>query len=121
MKEDKIVFIVDDNETNRVTAKNALEGIYKTYAMPSAGKMFEMLEKIKPDLILLDIEMPGMDGYDALMLLKLEDAHKDIPVILLTAKNTKDSVLQGVDSGAASYIIKPFEPSLLVERIAQYV
>ena len=121
MKEKKVIFIVDDNETNRVAAKQALENTYKTFAMPSAVKMFEMMGKITPDLILLDIEMPGMDGYDTLRLLKLDDKQKDIPVIMLTAKNTRDSVVQGIDFGAINYIIKPFDPALLVERVAQYV
>jgi len=121
MKAEKIIFIVDDQETNRILAKQALDDRYKTYAIPSADKMFEMLERITPNLILLDIEMPGMNGYDALNLMKMDDKQKDIPVIFLTAKNTRDSVIQGAESGANSYIVKPFKPSLLMERVKQYV
>jgi putative two-component system response regulator len=66
----KTIFAVDDSDTNLATAKKALEGRYRVLTMPSAAKMFALLEKISPDLILLDIEMPEMDGFDALLRLK---------------------------------------------------
>ena len=81
----KIVFIVDDNETNRMAAKTALDNIYTTYALPSAEKMFQLMEKITPDLILLDIDMPEMDGFEAIKVLKSKPETKDIPIVFLTA------------------------------------
>ncbi|MCL1832360.1 MAG: response regulator, partial [Oscillospiraceae bacterium] len=66
----KTIFIVDDSKTNLMTAKTALEGLYKTFALPSAERMFAMLEKKTPDLILLDVDMPDMNGFQAMRLLK---------------------------------------------------
>ena len=60
----KTIFIIDDNDTNLMSAKTALEGVYKTYALPSTEKIFKLAEKIMPDLILLDIDMQEMDGID---------------------------------------------------------
>jgi len=113
----KIVFVVDDNATNLVTAKNALDGTYKTYAMSSAEKMFQLLEKITPDLILLDIEMPEMDGFEAIKILKSNPVTKDIPVVFLTASTVSGDRLEGLCLGANDYISKPFQPALLLQRI----
>jgi len=113
----KTIFIVDDNATNLITAKTALDENYKTYAMPSAQQMFKLLEKIKPDLILLDIEMPEMDGFEAIKTLKSNPETKDIPVVFLTASAVVENRLEGFCLGADDYISKPFVPTLLLQRI----
>ena len=117
----KTVFVVDDNATNLVTAKDALSGKYKTYALPSAEKMFQLLEKIMPDLILLDVEMPEMDGFKALSILKSDEKLKTIPVIFLTAKNDPDSEIHGFEMGAIDFINKPFSPPVLIKRIETHI
>ena len=83
----KTIFIVDDNDTNLMIAKTALDGAYKSFALPSAAKMFKLAEKIIPDLILLDIDMPEMDGFEAMEIMKSDARLKSIPVVFLTAKN----------------------------------
>jgi len=113
----KTIFIVDDNATNLVTAKTALEDAYKTYAMASAAKMFQLLEKITPDLILLDVEMPEMGGFEAIKILKSKSETKDIPVVFLTASTVSEDRLEGLSLGAVDYISKPFIPGLLLQRI----
>ena len=113
----KTVFIVDDNDTNLMTAKIALEGTYKTYALPSAVKMFALAEKIIPDLILLDIDMPDMDGFKAMEILKEDSRLKSIPVIFLTAMNDPEAELRGLEMGAADFIVKPFSKPVLLKRI----
>jgi putative two-component system response regulator len=117
----RTIFIVDDNEANRVSAKVALGDAYSTYAMPSAAKMFELIEEITPDLILLDIEMPEMGGFEALEILKTMPAFKDIPVVFLTAKNDTTSVLAGIMKGVNDYITKPFVSEMLIERVEKHL
>jgi putative two-component system response regulator len=79
--------------------------------------MFEILEETAPALILLDIDMPEMNGYEALKVLKSDARYSEIPVIFVTAKDDADSELEGFDLGAADYITKPFNPPLLIKRI----
>jgi putative two-component system response regulator len=79
--------------------------------------MFMMLERYSPELILLDIDMPEMDGFGAIEILKEKAATRDIPVIFLTAKNDSESELKGLSLGAVDYISKPFSPPLLSKRI----
>jgi len=85
--------------------------------LTSAEAMFETLEEVTPDLIVLDIEMPEMDGYEAMKKLKADERFSDIPVIFLTAKNDVDSERKGFDLGAVDYIRKPFEWEELLARI----
>jgi len=117
----KIIFIVDDNATNLITAKTVLEDEYKTYAIPSAAKMFQMLEKITPNLILLDIEMPEMGGFEAIKTLKSNNETKDIPVIFLTASADSENRSEGLSLGAIDYISKPFIPNILLQRINENI
>ena len=72
MQESKrqIIMLVDDNKANLTMGKSILEKYYDVFALPSADKMFDFLKHVTPDLILLDIEMPGINGYDAIMILK---------------------------------------------------
>jgi len=117
----KTIFIVDDNATNLVTAKDALSNSYKTFALPSALRMFQLLEKITPDLILLDVDMPEMDGFEALSVLKYDEKYKLIPVIFLTAKNDAESEIRGFEIGAIDFINKPFSPPVLIKRIETHI
>ena len=115
------IILVDDNMANLTQGKNLLKALYKVYPAPSAAKLFETLENIIPDLILLDIEMPEMDGYEAIKKLKADHRFTDIPVIFLTAKNDEYSELEGFDLGAADYVSKPFSGPLLLKRIANQI
>jgi len=117
----KTVFIVDDNDTNLMAAKTALDGTYKTFALPSAEKMFKLLEKITPDLILLDLDMPEMDGFQAMSALKSDRKLKSIPVIFLTAKNDAESEIRGFEIGALDFINKPFSAPVLIKRIETHI
>ena len=117
----KTVFIVDDSDTNRMAAKTALDEIYKTYAIPSAQRMFKLLDKITPDIILLDIRMPEMDGFEALEVLKQNENSKNIPVIFLTAKNDPETEQLSHRAGASDFIIKPFFAPDLIERIEKHL
>ena len=117
----KTIFIVDDEDTNRMTAKNALDGIYRAYALPSAARMFKLIEKITPDLILLDVVMPEMDGFEVIQVLKSDERLKSVPVIFLTAKHDPCSEIRGFEAGALDFIHKPFAPSVLIKRIETHI
>jgi putative two-component system response regulator len=112
-----LIMLVDDNPANLRTGKNVLSEQYTVFTAPSAAKMFDLMEKNKPDLILLDIEMPEMNGYEAIKLLKSKQETQDIPVIFLTGKSDSDNELEGLSLGAIDYITKPFMPPLLLKRI----
>lgn len=113
----KSIMLVDDNLANLQVGKTALFAMYRVLTVPSAEKMFTMLERYSPELILLDVDMPDMNGFEAIRILKERAATRDIPVIFLTAKNDSESELKGLSLGAVDYISKPFSPPLLRKRI----
>jgi len=116
----KTIFVVDDSDTNLAKAEESLEDDFNVMTVPSAAKMFALLEKIKPDLILLDIEMPEMDGFETLERLKAGN-WADIPVIFLTG--TINAAIEERSSalGAVGIITKPFSQSVLLEQINQKI
>jgi putative two-component system response regulator len=116
-----LIFLVDDNETSLTAGKNILKDKYRVYPALSADIMFELLENITPELILLDVEMPGVDGYQALERLRKDPARADIPVIFLTAMTDEGSELKGLSLGAIDYIYKPFAAPLLLKRIENHL
>jgi putative two-component system response regulator len=111
------IILVDDNPSNLRAGKNVLSEKYEVYTAPSAAKLFEILADVKPAMILLDIEMPKMNGYEAIRILKAGAETRDIPVIFLTGKTGAEDELEGLDLGAVDYITKPFQPALLLKRI----
>jgi response regulator RpfG family c-di-GMP phosphodiesterase/signal transduction histidine kinase len=119
--EKKLLLLVDDNTANLKVGKNVLSEKYAVITSPSAGKMFSILENNSPSLILLDIDMPVMNGYEAIKILKSKPETKNIPVIFLTAKTESDDELEGLSLGAIDYITKPFQPQLLLKRIEMHL
>jgi len=113
----KKVFLVDDNISNLHIGKSMLHSHYQVFAMPSAVKMFEALGKVIPDIILLDIDMPVMNGYEAIKKLKTEPQYADIPVIFLSSRNDEESIREGLRLGAFYYVHKPYN----LESIINYI
>jgi len=113
----QIIFLVDDNEVNLMACKKALPESYKIYTFTSGLLLFKALERLIPDLILLDVEMPEMGGYDVLAKLKEGPTTSHIPVIFLTALRDEESELKGLSMGGMDYITKPFSPPLLRQRV----
>lgn len=112
------LLIVDDNAMNRDLLARRLdrEG-YRIVTADGGRKALELVASDHYDLILLDILMPDMDGYEVLKILKSNKSTKDIPVIMLTAVNEVESVKHCIDLGAHDYLIKPFNSVLLKSRI----
>lgn len=117
MSERKKIILVDDQIVNLTAGREALSGEYEVFTVPSGEKLLMLLKKVKPDMILLDIEMPVMNGYETVKILKNGPETAHIPVIFLTAKSDVGSELEGLSLGAVDYISKPFVPSLLIKRI----
>ncbi|GHV39197.1 hypothetical protein AGMMS49546_10860 [Spirochaetia bacterium] len=115
--EKDLIMLVDDNLANLQTGKNVLDEKYDVVTTPSAAKMFKLLVHNTPALILLDIEMPEMNGYEAIKILKSNPETANIPVIFLTGKTESDDELEGLSLGAIDFITKPFQPPLLLKRI----
>jgi putative two-component system response regulator len=121
MADKKKIVAVDDSMENLIILKNILKDKYTIFPVPSAGEMFELLEHISPNLILLDVEMPEMNGYEAAQKLKGDDKLKEIPFIFLTSRDDEESIKKGFDSGAVDYIAKPIVVQVLLERIEKYI
>ena len=117
----KTIFIVDDNDVNLSTAEKALSKQYQTFTLPSAPAMFELLDNIVPDLILLDILMPEMDGFEATRLLKGDSRYSDIPVIFLSGQTDAATKERGFELGAVDFIQKPFSEPALLSRIKTHL
>ena len=112
------IIMVDDVRANLTMGRNLLKTFYEVYPVQSAQALFEIMEDVVPDLILLDIEMPEMNGYEAMKKLKADKRYAEIPVIFLTSKDDDNSEMEGFDLGAADYVTKPFSGPLLLKRIS---
>lgn len=115
------IVLVDDSETMLEHGKRILQPLYRIHTVQSAALLFEYLECNLPDLILLDVEMPEMDGFEAIERLKADPRFKDIPVIFLTARSDEESEHKGIRLGAVDYIAKPFSAPLLKKRISNQI
>jgi putative two-component system response regulator len=117
----KKIILVDDIVDNLNQGRELLKKDYKVFPVPSAAKLFEVLEKVVPDLILLDIQMPEMDGFEAIKKLKANERYAEIPVIFLTAKSDAASEKLGLDLGAVDYVSKPFSAPIVLKRISNHL
>ena len=117
MKKKKHIIIVDDVTTNLKCVGEILRDDYSLSMAKSGEQAIAMIEKSKPDLILLDIKMPGMDGFETLECIRNNPENIDIPVIFLTADNDNESELRCLKLGASDFIKKPFEPEIMLSRI----
>ncbi|MCL2500824.1 MAG: response regulator [Defluviitaleaceae bacterium] len=113
----KTIFAVDDNRINLLITEEVLSDRYEVITMLSAAVMFELLEEITPDLILLDIMMPEVDGFAALKRLKEDKRYEDIPVIFLTGKKDNDAEVLAFEMGITDFISKPFSAPILLNRV----
>ena len=114
----KLVLIVDDTPTNVAVVSGVLKDSYRTKVATNGEKALAIATAAeKPDLILLDVMMPGMDGYEVCRRLKDIPATRDIPIIFLTAKTEEVDEEKGFDVGAVDYIHKPFSGPIVLARV----
>lgn len=117
MERKKHILIVDDVTTNLKVAAEVLQDHYQLSMAKSGAQALDFLKKVKPDLILLDIRMPGMDGYETLERIKSNMDTANIPVVFLTVDDQRESEIKGLKMGAMDFILKPFEPDVMLSRI----
>jgi DNA-binding response OmpR family regulator len=118
----KTVLIVDDEADFADMIQMRLEAnSYKVIVANDGQSGIEKAEADMPDAILLDVMMPGMDGFKVLHELKSRESVRDIPVIMLTAKGESKSILRAQQSGAVDYLIKPVDSEKMVEMLRRYV
>lgn len=113
----KCVLAVDDAAIILSRITDALWEHYDVVTVNSGARALKYLEKNKPDLILLDIRMPIRDGFEILRELHTMEDRADIPVVMLTGMEDKRSVMECIKLGICDYILKPFDPDDLLERV----
>ena len=117
-----IVLIVDDNPNNvKVIAVILRQLNYKLVIATSGKSAIELVEKTRPDLVLLDIMMPEMDGYEACEIIKSDKKNENLPIIFLTALNEKENIVKGFEKGGVDYITKPFNKDELISRVKTHL
>lgn len=117
MSEGKIL-VVDDNEMNRDMLSRRLQRQkYDVDVAENGARCIEMMRSGDYDLVLLDIMMPRMNGYEVLQAVKVDDVLKHIPIIMISAVDDLDSVVKCIEMGAEDYLFKPFNPVLLKARV----
>lgn len=112
----KIILIVDDDRLTLATAQRLLEGEYRVVPVNSGKQAYKYLERHTPDLILLDINMPEIGGFEVMETLQKDPRWRKIPVIFLTADRSVETEVECFRVGANDYISKPFEPNILLSR-----
>ena len=113
----KKLLLVDDTVPNLKLLGNMLQDSYSLSFATSGAEALKILEKSRPDLILLDIMMPGMDGFEVCNRIKSNPILAPIPILFITAKADKQSVLKSYELGGQGYILKPFEIEEVTDRI----
>ena len=116
------ILVVDDNKENLKVVGNFLnEEGYKIAFSLNGEEALKLLKKNKFDLILLDIMMPEMDGFEVCNRIKADEELKNVPIIFLTAKSSSEDIVKGFKSGGVDYITKPFKKEELIVRVQNHV
>lgn len=112
------ILIVDDVEANlKVLSVSLTKKNMTVFTAISGEEALKMVDEYKPDVVLLDIAMPGMDGFEVCEQLKNHPEHQSIPIVFLSAKTEAEDIMKGFDLGAADYIVKPFSSEDVYSRL----
>lgn len=113
------ILMVDDDAMNLAIGERMLGGRFKLTCAKSGTEAMKLLSEIHPDLIMLDIHMPDMNGFEVMDWLNKQEDLKEIPVVFLTADSDRDVEVQGLKKGAKEYIQKPFVADIMIERVTR--
>jgi CheY-like chemotaxis protein len=114
-----IVMIVDDEKQIVDLIKLSLGDDYEYIEAYSGAEALQKLQSRRPNIMLLDIMMPGMDGYEVARRVRADSANRDVIIAMVSAKKEDHDILTGIDVGAVSFITKPFNPYDLQEKVAE--
>jgi two-component system phosphate regulon response regulator PhoB/two-component system alkaline phosphatase synthesis response regulator PhoP len=117
MDDNLIVIVDDDPNLLKITTLNLIEEGFRVKGLLDANDLFKFLEKERPDLIILDLMLPGMNGFEICKTLKNNERYSSIPVIILSGKNEEADKISGLDLGSDDYIVKPCSLNELKARI----
>ncbi len=117
MKKEKILIVEDETDIRDVLAYNLDKEGYLVSTAPDGEKGLDLVEKEIPDLVLLDLMLPGLDGLDVCRRMKEIPSTKNIPIIMVTAKGEESDIVLGLGLGADDYVKKPFSPRELIGRV----
>lgn len=119
----KTILVIEDSPTIMAMKRSILEGAgFDTIAASDGIEGIQRVWEEKPDLILLDIRLPDMNGYQVCRLLKSDDTYRDIPIVMATASETeKKDEFWGVQTGADAYLVEPFEPDDLLAIVRRLI
>jgi PleD family two-component response regulator len=120
-KKNKKIVYLDDVFYNLASIKERLKNRYEIYPAQTEEKLFDILRSIHADLILLDVNMPEVSGFEMLEKLKADDRYAHIPIVFLSAKNDRKNVIKGMANGAVDFITKPVTTESLVECIEYHL
>jgi len=115
----KIILAVDDMPSNLIAIKNVLESMFDVRLVKEAEQALALLKWEKVNLILLDIEMPKCNGFELLQLIRKDPALAHIPVIFVTTHASRSFIRRAAEAGAAGYVLKPFKPSVLLQKVLE--
>jgi len=119
MEEKNIILVVDDDTSNLMELTHILRADYKVYAVKDGTSALKNANDYLPDVILLDVVMPDLSGFEVITELKKAEKTKDIPVIFITGMKDNVSEIEGLKIGAVDYIRKPFDSEIILFKIEQ--
>ena len=115
----KRILVVDDDMMNLVLVKHALSEIYEVESASSGEEALRCIETEIPDMVLLDVEMPGMGGPEVAKMMKADEKFANIPIVFLTGDSDPETEAECLKLGADDFIIKPFVPMVMQRRISR--
>ncbi len=113
----KILIAEDERDIRDLVAFTLRFAGHEVFAAANGEEAVEMAPNVNPDIILMDVRMPRMTGYEACKIMKQNPDLRDIPVVFLSAKGQEAEIQQGLDAGAEEYLLKPFAPDQLTSRV----
>jgi CheY-like chemotaxis protein len=113
----KILIAEDERDIRDLVAFTLRFAGHEVFSASNGEEAVDMAPKVNPDLILMDVRMPRMTGYEACKAMKADPNLKDIPVVFLTARGQETEIQQGLEVGAEEYLLKPFAPDHLTSRV----